>query len=185
MKIEKTYINDLLVITPNIFKDDRGYFLETYNKKKYKEYLPSYFVPVQDNMSKSKYGTIRGLHYQQKPHAQSKLVRCTLGKIFDVAVDIRIGSKTFGKYYGIELSEDNQKQLFIPKGFAHGFSTLSDVAVVEYKCDELYTPNSDAGIMYNDNDINIDWKIFRDNIILSPKDLRHPNLREVQKGDLL
>jgi dTDP-4-dehydrorhamnose 3,5-epimerase len=169
MNVSETPIQGLLIIEPRIFEDPRGYFYESYNAGVLeKQGITSRFV--QDNQSKSSYGVIRGLHYQLQPKAQSKLVRVLEGIIFDVAVDVRKGSPTYGKWFGIELSAANKKQLLIPKGFAHGFSVLSDIAVVFYKCDELYAPESDAGIIYNDADLNIDWKLPPERILISDKD---------------
>jgi dTDP-4-dehydrorhamnose 3,5-epimerase len=175
MKVIKTEIPDLLIIEPKVFEDSRGYFFESYNQNNFeKEDLDFNFV--QDNQSKSSYGVIRGLHYQIEPHAQAKLVRVLSGKIFDITVDIRKGSPTFGKCVGVELSEENKKQVLVPKGFAHGFSVLSETAVVFYKCDDFYHPESDRGIIYNDPSLNIDWKIEPGKEIISKKDLKHPTL---------
>jgi dTDP-4-dehydrorhamnose 3,5-epimerase len=173
MKITKTSIKDLLIIEPQIFEDRRGYFFESYSQLKFnKEGIDIHFV--QDNESKSNYGIVRGLHYQLEPKAQTKLVRVISGKIYDVAVDIRKGSSTYGKWFGIELSDENKKQLLIPKGFAHGFSVLSGNATVLYKCDEFYAPEYDSGIIYNDPDLKIDWQIPDDKIVISEKDSRLP-----------
>lgn len=170
MPFYKTDIPDLLIFEPKVFEDSRGYFFEAYNLETFqKEGVELKFV--QDNQSKSSYGVIRGLHYQLNPYAQTKLVRALQGTILDVAVDIRRGSPTFGKYFSIELSADNKKQLLIPAGFAHGFSVLSETAVVFYKCDTLYNKESEAGIIYNDNSLNIDWKITAGKEIVSEKDL--------------
>ena len=169
MKIIETTIKDLKVIEPRVFEDDRGYFFEAYNKLNLlKEKTDLEFV--QDNQSKSSYGVVRGLHFQKNPKAQTKLVRAIEGSIFDVAVDCRIGSPTFGKWFGIELSAENKKQLLVPKGFAHGFSVLSETAIVFYKCDEFYAPEVDAGIAYNCPELNIDWRIPEDKVLLSGKD---------------
>ncbi len=173
MKISDTPIKDLLIIAPQVFEDHRGYFFESFNLLKlHKQGINSNFV--QDNESKSTYGIVRGLHYQLEPKAQTKLVRVISGKIYDVAADIRKDSPNFGKWFGIELSEENKKQLLIPKGFAHGFSVLSEQATVLYKCDAFYAPEYDAGIIYNDPRLNIDWKIPEDKIILSEKDGKLP-----------
>ena len=181
MKVIKTAIPDLFVIEPNVFEDSRGYFFESYNQNDFeKEDL--HFEFVQDNQSKSRYGVIRGLHYQIEPHAQTKLVRVLSGKIYDVTVDIRKGSPTFGKWVGVELSEDNKKQVLVPKGFAHGFSVLSETAVVYYKCDNFYHPESDRGIIYNDTSLNIDWKIEPEKAIVSEKDLHHPPLEKAENN---
>ena len=181
MKIIKTKIPGLLIIEPEIFEDSRGYFFESYNKKVLEsENLEFNFV--QDNQSKSGFGVIRGLHYQIEPHPQTKLVRVLAGKILDVSVDIRKGSPTFGQWVGVELSEENKKQLLIPKGFAHGFSVLSETAVVFYKCDDYYHPESDRGIIYNDPSLNIDWKVKPEEAIVSEKDLKHPALENAENN---
>lgn len=167
MKIEKTFIEDLVIITTEQFKDDRGLFHESFNKKVLEKFVEINFV--QDNESKSKKGVIRGLHFQKPPHAQVKLVRCVFGKILDIVVDLRKSSKTFGKFFSIELSSENNKQLLVPKGFAHGFQVLSNEAIVNYKVDEYYYPNLDSGIIWNDKDLSIEW---HNNIepIISQKD---------------
>jgi len=169
MKINKTFIEDLLIIEPPLFKDERGFFYESYNKKKLDKIINIVFV--QDNESKSYKGVIRGLHFQKPPFEQTKLVRCICGKILDVVVDIRKNSKTYGKYFSIELSSENNKQLFVPKGFAHGFQVLSEEAIVNYKVDNFYNTKSDSGIIWNDKDLSIDWN--RDiKPVLSDKDLK-------------
>jgi dTDP-4-dehydrorhamnose 3,5-epimerase len=173
MPFHTTEIPDLLIFEPKVFEDSRGYFFEAYNQDSFaKEGISQKFV--QDNQSKSSYGVIRGLHYQLNPHAQCKLVRTLQGTILDVAVDIRVGSPTFGKHFTIELSAENKKQLLIPAGFAHGFSVLSETAVVFYKCDTLYSKESEAGIIYNDPSLNIDWKIPKGKELVSDKDLAQP-----------
>jgi dTDP-4-dehydrorhamnose 3,5-epimerase len=154
MKINKTLIEDLLIIEPQLFKDERGFFYESYNKNN----LDINIVFVQDNESKSYKGVIRGLHFQVPPFDQTKLVRCVSGNILDVAVDLRTNSKTYGKSFSIELSSKNNKQLFVPKGFAHGFQVLSETAIVNYKVDNFYNSKSDSGIIWNDKDLLIDWK---------------------------
>ena len=169
MKISKTFIEDLLVIEPQLFKDERGFFYESYNKKKLDKNIKIVFV--QDNESKSIKGVIRGLHFQTPPFEQTKLVRCVSGNILDVAVDLRTNSKTYGKSFSIELSSINNKQLFIPKGFAHGFQVLSNKAIVNYKVDEHYNSDSDSGIIWNDKDLSIDWNLDI-KPILSNKDLK-------------
>lgn len=170
MPFETTPIKDLLLFKPQFFEDSRGYFFESYNKKVFVDAgLDINFV--QDNQSYSRYGTIRGLHYQKGDSAQNKLIRVLEGKILDVAVDLRTNSQTFGKVYIVELSFVNQLQVFIPKGFAHGFSVLSETATIFYKCDEYYDPSSEAGILYNDLHLNIDWRVRKDKQILSAKDL--------------
>ena len=181
MKVIKTEIPDLLIIEPEVFEDDRGYFFESYNQNDF-EKANLNFNFVQDNQSKSNYGVIRGLHYQIEPYAQTKLVRVLSGKIFDVTVDIRKGSPTFGKWVGVELSEENKKQVLVPKGLAHGFSVLSETAVVFYKCDNFYHPESDRGIIYNDKSLNIDWKIDVGKAIVSEKDLKHPTLENTDNN---
>jgi len=169
MQILSTTLKDLLIIQPKVYKDERGYFFECYNYEKFAEFgINQRFV--QDNQSKSSYGVIRGLHYQLEPEAQTKLVRVFSGKIFDVAVDIRKNSPTFGQWFGIELSDENYTQLLIPKGFAHGFSVLSDTAVVFYKCDYNYRPQMERGISFNDKKLNIDWKIPSDKMLVSERD---------------
>jgi dTDP-4-dehydrorhamnose 3,5-epimerase len=175
MKIIHTGFSGLLVIEPRVFSDPRGYFYESYNESKFHESSLKYDF-VQDNQSKSSYGVIRGLHYQIKPSAQTKLVRVLQGKIYDVAVDIRKGSPTLFKWFGIELSEENHLQLLIPKGFAHGFSVLSETAVIMYKCDGFYAPDAERGIIYHDKELNIDWKIEPDKALVSDKDTRLPAL---------
>ena len=169
MKISKTFIKDLLVIDPQLFKDDRGFFYESYNKNNLDKVINVVFV--QDNESKSYKGVVRGLHFQRPPFEQTKLVRCISGNIFDVAVDLRTNSKTYGKSFSIELSSVNNKQLFIPKGFAHGFQVLSETAIVNYKVDNYYNPKSDSGLIWNDKDLSIDWN-FNIKPILSDKDLK-------------
>lgn len=178
MKVLRTAIPDVVIIEPDVFGDNRGYFFESYSQQKFDELVcPISFV--QDNESKSRYGVLRGLHYQLPPYAQSKLVRCVLGKVLDVAVDIRKKSPTFGKYVAVELSSDNKRQLFIPKGFAHGYAVLSEKAIFQYKCDEFYHPEAEGGIAWNDPTIGIDWKLPIDDIILSDKDKMHNILNEI------
>lgn len=173
MPFHKTDIPDLLIFEPKVFEDSRGYFFEAYNEQAFRsEGIDLRFV--QDNQSKSSYGVIRGLHYQLNPHAQFKLVRVLQGAILDVAVDIRKGSPSFGKVFSINLSEENKKQLLIPAGFAHGFSVLSETAVVLYKCDAIYDKDSETGIRYNDPSLNIDWKIVPGKEIVSEKDAQQP-----------
>ena len=174
----KTKIDGVYIIEPKVFGDKRGYFMETYNKEHFSK-AGLNMIFVQDNESKSTKGVLRGLHFQRK-HSQGKLVRVIKGEVFDVAVDLRIGSKTYGKWEGFILSEENRKQLYIPKGFAHGFLVLSDEALFNYKCTEFYEPEYDGGIMWNDSDINIKWPIHRiENLILSEKDKVHPTLKEL------
>jgi len=177
MKIIHTSLPDLLIIEPDVFEDDRGYFFESFNKNDFSKASLN-FDFVQDNQSKSGYGVIRGLHYQLEPYAQTKLVRVLEGKIFDVCVDIRKGSPTFGKWKRVELSEVNKRQALVPKGFAHGFSVLSETAVVFYKCDDFYQKSSERGIIYNDPSINIDWGIDPNLAIISEKDRTHPLFKD-------
>jgi len=174
MIVEKTYIEGLLIITPTIFKDDRGYFFESYNKSIFQKETGLSIEFVQDNESKSSYGTLRGLHYQRGEFAQAKLVRVLSGTVLDIAVDIREESPTYGKYLSIELNDLYKKQLFIPRGFAHGFVVLSKEAVFSYKCDNYYNKESEGGIIYNDKNIGIDWQIPESDFILSPKDKANP-----------
>lgn len=174
MKVLDTEIEDLKIIIPKVFEDSRGYFCEIYSKKKFIE-NNLYYDFVQDNQSKSQYGTIRGLHFQIKPYAQTKLVRVLQGKILDVALDLRSEKLSFGKYVAVELSDENHKQLLIPKGFAHGFSVLSETAVVSYKIDDIYMPDYERGIKFNDADLNIDWKIKKSELIISEKDMLNEN----------
>ncbi|MBP8944889.1 MAG: dTDP-4-dehydrorhamnose 3,5-epimerase [Paludibacteraceae bacterium] len=173
MEIIKTPIPDLLVIKPQIFEDSRGYFYEVYNEKRYNEIgITCHFC--QDNQSKSTYGVLRGLHYQLSPASQSKLVYVIEGKVWDVAVDLRSTSPTFKQWYGIELSAENHLQFLIPKGFAHGYAVLSEMAIFAYKCDEFYNPSLERGIIYNDPILAIDWRIPAEKMIISEKDSKHP-----------
>ncbi len=177
MNITETEFPGLFIINPKVYEDSRGYFYESYNKLKLLEKgLSTDFV--QDNQSKSSYGVVRGLHFQHNPHAQTKLVRVLEGKILDVVVDIRKGSPTFGKTFSIELSSDNKKQIYVPKGFAHGFSVLSSIAIVFYKCDYIYTPSAESGILYNDTLLQIDWKVESSKVIVSQKDSILPLLKD-------
>ena len=177
MKVIKTAIEDVVIIEPDVFGDARGYFFESYSQKKFDEQVrPVKFV--QDNESKSKYGVLRGLHYQKGKDAQSKLVRVVKGRVLDVAVDIRKGSPTFGKYVAVELTEDNHRHLFVPRGFAHGFSVLSEEAIFQYKCDNLYAPQSEGAIAWNDPDIDIDWQLPAEDVLLSAKDAAHPQMKD-------
>lgn len=181
MEIKETDIPGILIIKPKIFEDPRGYFFESYNKNKLNDALDDLEF-VQDNQSLSGFGTIRGLHYQLAPYAQAKLIRVLQGKIYDIAVDIRQNSPTFGKHFGIELSDENKTQLFIPHGFAHGFSVLSKKAIVFYKTDKYYHKESERGIKYNDPELNIDWKINLSESILSSKDKVLPSFKESEKN---
>ena len=174
MNLEKTFIHDLVILSPAIFDDERGYFFEAYNKSKISN-LGIEIDFIQDNQSFSKKGTLRGLHYQNPPFAQTKLVRVLQGKIMDIAVDLRKDSPTFGKHFGIILSSENKKQLFIPQGFAHGFSVLSETAVVAYKCDHYYNKQSEGGIRFDDSTLTIDWGMDLANAIVSEKDLILPD----------
>ncbi|WP_339311802.1 dTDP-4-dehydrorhamnose 3,5-epimerase [Paenibacillus sp. FSL M7-0896] len=179
MKFIKTHLEDVLVVEPAVFGDHRGWFMETYSEAKFHEQELRYQF-VQDNQSYSAVkGTLRGLHFQLNPKAQTKLVRCTRGSIFDVAVDIRQGSPSYGKWFGVELTAENKKQLLIPKGFAHGFMTLTEDVEVQYKCDELYAPECDGGILWNDPDIGIEWPIDV-TPLLSAKDEQAPLLKDVK-----
>ena len=175
--VVQTALNGLVVLKPRIFEDARGYFFESFSKRDLEELVgPVDFV--QDNESLSSYGVVRGLHFQKPPFTQAKLVRCTRGRVLDVAVDIRRGSPTFGEHFAVELSEENHLQFFIPKGFAHGFSVLSETAVFQYKCDEFYHPEADAGVLLTDPALGIDWKIAPEQMILSDKDKMRRPLRE-------
>ena len=177
MEIIKTAIDGVVIIKPRIFTDSRGYFFESFSQREFDEKVrPIQFV--QDNESKSSYGVMRGLHYQKMPYTQSKLVRCVRGRVLDVAVDIRRGSPTFGRHVAAELSEDNHLQLFIPRGFAHGFAVLSDEAVFQYKCDNFYEPQSESGIQLIDDALGIDWRIPTDHAILSEKDIKRTKLAD-------
>ena len=183
MIIEQTLIPDVLILHPRIFKDARGYFFESFNERDFSEHVtPVHFV--QDNESKSCYGVVRGLHFQKGSAAQAKLVRVIEGKVLDIAVDLRNGSPTFGKWVGVELSGENAAQLFIPRGFAHGFSVLSKEAVFQYKCDNFYNPAAEGAIAWNDPDLGIDWKIPAGHRILSEKDKKHPRLKDIPQEEL-
>lgn len=177
MNIIETPIPGLLILEPRVFSDARGYFIETYNEKRYHDAgITAEFV--QDNQSCSCYGVVRGLHFQRPPYAQAKLVCCTRGRVLDVAVDLRKASPTFGQWYAVELNEDNHRQFFIPRGFAHGFSVLSETAIFTYKCDNFYHPESDGGIQLTDPTLQIDWQIPVEKMILSEKDKKHPLLAD-------
>ena len=178
MNILTTPIEGLLVIEPKLFRDARGYFVETYNEQRYFDAgIKARFV--QDNQSCSTYGVVRGLHFQRPPYSQAKLVCCTRGRVLDVAVDLRKDSPTFGQWYSVELNEENHRQFFIPRGFAHGFSVLSETAIFTYKCDNLYHPEADGGILLTDPALGIEWQVPADKMILSDKDTRHPLLAEL------
>lgn len=181
MKIGTTPIQDLVIINPTVFEDERGYFMESYNQQKLEE--AGIHIPfVQDNQSFSKKGTLRGLHYQNPPFAQTKLVRVLQGEIIDVAVDIRKNSPTYGQHFAIKLSAENKKQLLIPQGFAHGFSVVSETAVVLYKCDQFYNKASEGGIRFDDPALNIDWGIDLKTAIVSDKDIELPNFADCNSG---
>lgn len=177
MNVIKTNIEGVVIIQPRLYKDERGYFFESYNQKEFDEKVhPIHFV--QDNESMSSYGVMRGLHFQRPPFTQSKLVRCVKGAVLDVAVDIRKGSPTYGQHVAVELTEDNHRQFFIPKGFAHGFSVLTEKAVFQYKCDNFYAPQYDGGISILDDSLGIDWKIPTEHAILSDKDTKHELIKD-------
>ena len=176
MNIIKTAIVGVVIIEPHIFKDDRGYFFESFSQKEFEEKVCK-TVFVQDNESKSSYGVLRGLHFQKPPFAQSKLVRVVKGAVLDVAVDIRKGSPTFGQHVSVELTEDNRRQLFIPRGFAHGFSVLSKEVIFQYKCDNFYAPQYEGALAWDDPDLGIDWKLPADEVVLSEKDMNHSQLK--------
>ena len=177
MNIIKTEIEGVVIIEPRIFTDTRGYFFESFSERDFcKEVREIKFV--QDNESKSSYGVMRGLHFQRPPFTQSKLVRVIKGAVLDVAVDIRKGSPTYGKHVAVELTEDNHRQFFVPRGFAHGFAVLSDEAIFQYKCDNFYAPEADGGISILDSSLGIDWRISMDKAILSEKDTKHPLLKD-------
>lgn len=180
METKPTFIDGLIVIKPQVYKDKRGYFFESFNLKSFQKHFGDIDF-VQDNESKSTYGVLRGLHFQKPPHAQAKLVRCIQGKVLDVAVDIRINSPTFGKHFSIILSEENKKQLFIPRGFAHGYVVLTKTATFAYKVDAFYEPSHDSGIIWNDTKLSIDWCIEAKNVIISPKDNQ---LKPISQTDL-
>lgn len=177
MEIIKTDIEGVVILEPRIFKDSRGYFFESYNMREFYEKVAKVDF-VQDNESCSTYGVMRGLHFQRPPFAQAKLVRCVKGAVLDVAVDIRKGSPTYGKHVAVELTEDNHRQFFIPRGFAHGFAVLSDAAIFQYKCDNYYYPEADGGISILDESLGIDWKIDPSKAVLSNKDLIRPLLKD-------
>ena len=178
MKLIKTHIEGVTVIEPKVFSDSRGCFFESFSERDFAEAVgPVRFV--QDNESRSVYGVIRGLHFQKPPHAQAKLVRVVKGKVLDVAVDLRKDSPTFGQHVAMELSDENRRQMFIPRGFAHGFSVLSEEAVFQYKCDSYYAPESEGSLAWNDPDLNIDWNVPAGSEILSDKDRMSPRLNDI------
>lgn len=178
MNVIKTAIDGVVIIEPRIFEDSRGYFFESFSQREFDEKVCKIKF-VQDNESKSVYGVMRGLHFQRPPFTQSKLVRCVKGAVLDVAVDIRKGSPTYGQHVAVELTEDNHRQFFIPKGFAHGFTVLSEIAVFQYKCDEFYHPEADGGICILDDSLGIDWRIPTCKAFLSDKDTKQPFLKDI------
>ena len=179
MEVIKTSIEGVVIIEPKVFNDARGYFFESFSQREFEEKVRKVNF-VQDNESMSSYGVMRGLHFQRPPFTQSKLVRCVKGAVLDVAVDIRKGSPTYGQHVAVELTEKNHRQFFVPRGFAHGFSVLSETAVFQYKCDNLYAPQADGGISIIDDSLGIDWKIPIDEAILSDKDMKHTMLNNFE-----
>ena len=177
MNIIQTSIPGVVIIEPRLFKDDRGYFFESFSERDFNTQVREVKF-VQDNESMSSYGVMRGLHFQRPPYTQSKLVRCVKGAVLDVAVDIRKGSPTYGQYVAVELTEENHRQFFVPRGFAHGFAVLSETAIFQYKCDNFYHPEADGGISILDDSLGIDWHIPTDHAILSEKDTKHPLLKD-------
>lgn len=180
MNVIKTDIEGVVIIEPKVFGDHRGYFFESFNAREFEAQTGQKIDFVQDNESKSCYGVVRGLHFQKGDKAQSKLVRVVSGAVLDVAVDIRPGSPTFGKYVSVELTAENHRQFFIPKGFAHGFAVLSPEAVFQYKCDEFYCPEAEGAIAWDDPALAIDWRIPAEDVVLSEKDKKHPRLKEAE-----
>ena len=179
MEVIKTEMEGVVIIEPRIFTDERGYFYESFSQREFEEKVCRTTF-VQDNQSKSSYGVLRGLHFQKPPYSQSKLVRCIKGAVLDVAVDIRKGSPTFGKYVAVELTEENHRQFFVPRGFAHGFAVLSDEAVFQYKCDNFYNKESEGAVAWNDPQLGIDWRVPADRIILSEKDKLSKSVAEAE-----
>ena len=179
MEVIKTKIPGVVIIEPRLFPDARGYFFESFSKREFEEKVGKIDF-VQDNESKSSYGVLRGMHFQKPPYAQSKLVRVVKGAVLDVAVDIRKGSPTFGQHVAVELTEDNHRQFFIPRGFAHGFAVLTDEVIFQYKCDNFYAPASEGAIAWDDPDLGIDWRVPAEKVILSEKDKKHPRLKEIE-----
>ena len=179
MEVIKTDIEGVVIIEPRIFKDDRGYFYESFSQREFEEKVCRTTF-VQDNQSKSSYGVLRGLHFQKPPYCQSKLVRCMKGAVLDVAVDIRKGSPTFGKYVAVELSEENHRQFFVPRGFAHGFAVLTPEAIFQYKCDNYYNKESEGAVAWNDPQLAIDWRIPADKVLLSEKDKLNKNIADAE-----
>ena len=178
MNVIETKIPGVVIIEPRLFPDARGYFFESFSKREFEEKVGKIDF-VQDNESKSSYGVLRGLHFQKPPYAQSKLVRVVKGAVLDVAVDIRKGSPTYGQHVAVELTEDNHRQFFIPRGFAHGFAVLTDEVIFQYKCDNFYAPASEGAIAWDDPDLGIDWRVPAEKVILSEKDKKHPRLKEI------
>lgn len=179
MNVIETAIPGIYIIEPRVFRDERGYFFESFSQREFEEKIgPIHFV--QDNESMSSYGVMRGLHYQKMPYTQSKLVRCVKGAVLDVAVDIRWGSPTFGQHVAVELTEENHRQFFVPRGFAHGFAVLSETAVFQYKCDEFYHPEADCGVSILDDSLGIDWKIPTADALLSEKDTKHCLFKDLE-----
>ena len=179
MNVIETKIPGVVIIEPRLFPDARGYFFESFSKREFEEKVGKIDF-VQDNESKSSYGVLRGLHFQKPPYAQSKLVRVVKGAVLDVAVDIRKGSPTYGQHVAVELTEDNHRQFFIPRGFAHGFAVLTDEVIFQYKCDNFYAPASEGAIAWDDPDLGIDWRVPAEKVILSEKDKKHPRLKEIE-----
>lgn len=179
MNIITTEIEGIVILEPEVLGDERGYFFESFSQREFEEKVCKTTF-VQDNESSSRYGVLRGLHFQRPPHAQAKLVRVVKGKVLDIAVDIRKGSPTFGKHVSVELSGENKRQLFIPRGFAHGFAVLSDEVVFQYKCDDYYAPHTEGGILWNDPALGIDWKLPAEDLILSEKDKKNILLKELK-----
>lgn len=177
MEVIKTALDGVVIIEPKVFADSRGYFFESFSQREFEEKVRKINF-VQDNESMSSYGVMRGLHFQRPPFSQSKLVRCVKGKVLDVAVDIRKGSPTYGQHVAVELTEDNHRQFFVPRGFAHGFAVLSETAIFQYKCDNFYAPQADGGISIKDDTLGIDWQIPMGKAILSDKDLKHLCLKD-------
>ena len=180
MNVIQTHIDGVVIIEPKVFGDNRGYFFESYNDREFKEKTGYDIVFVQDNESKSRYGVVRGLHFQMPPFAQSKLVRVVKGAALDVAVDIRKGSPTYGQHVSVEITEENHRQVFVPKGFAHGFSVLSEEVIFQYRCDAFYNPQSEGALAWDDPDLNIDWKVPSDQVLLSEKDLHHTQFKNFE-----
>ena len=179
MEVIQTAIEGVVIIEPRLFNDDRGYFFESFSQRDFDKQVRQ-VIFVQDNESKSSYGVLRGLHFQKPPFAQSKLVRVIKGAVLDVAVDIRKGSPTFGRHVAVELTEDNHRQFFIPRGFAHGFSVLTPEVIFQYKCDNFYAPQSEGALAWDDPDLGIDWRIPADRVILSEKDKHHARLKDAE-----